>query len=159
MARSEGFEPPTLGIEIRCSIQLSYERVRGLDYQTWPDRASSGTSVAGVPATILPDIAGRALIAVIGRWAVVIGKGAGLDARPVIVEVAYLVGQLRMIAVVVPVMARIRQARRQGHCREEGGSDQKPCFGHLDSPEVPLKTRQFLAGLGPSLRETAKNCQ
>ena len=27
MARSEGFEPPTLGIEIRCSIQLSYERV------------------------------------------------------------------------------------------------------------------------------------
>jgi hypothetical protein len=28
VARSEGFEPPTLGIEIRCSIQLSYERVR-----------------------------------------------------------------------------------------------------------------------------------
>ena len=28
LARSEGFEPPTLGIEIRCSIQLSYERVK-----------------------------------------------------------------------------------------------------------------------------------
>jgi hypothetical protein len=41
MARSERFELPTLGIEIRCSIQLSYERVRGLDYQTWSDRASS----------------------------------------------------------------------------------------------------------------------
>jgi hypothetical protein len=27
LARSEGFEPPALGIEIRCSIQLSYERV------------------------------------------------------------------------------------------------------------------------------------
>ena len=27
LARSEGFEPPTLGIEIRCSIQLSYERL------------------------------------------------------------------------------------------------------------------------------------
>jgi hypothetical protein len=27
VARSEGFEPPALGIEIRCSIQLSYERV------------------------------------------------------------------------------------------------------------------------------------
>lgn len=27
MARSEGFEPPALGIEIRCSIQLSYERL------------------------------------------------------------------------------------------------------------------------------------
>ena len=29
MARSERFELPALGIEIRCSIQLSYERVRG----------------------------------------------------------------------------------------------------------------------------------
>jgi hypothetical protein len=26
LARSERFELPTLGIEIRCSIQLSYER-------------------------------------------------------------------------------------------------------------------------------------
>ena len=30
MARSERFELPTLGIEIRCSIQLSYERLRWL---------------------------------------------------------------------------------------------------------------------------------
>src|SRR4051794_11518613 len=29
VARSERFELPTLGIEIRCSIQLSYERVTG----------------------------------------------------------------------------------------------------------------------------------
>ena len=34
LARSERFELPALGIEIRCSIQLSYERVLGLDYQT-----------------------------------------------------------------------------------------------------------------------------
>ena len=43
MARSERFELPTLGIEIRCSIQLSYERVQSADYQTWPSRASSGS--------------------------------------------------------------------------------------------------------------------
>ena len=40
LARSERFELPTLGIEIRCSIQLSYERV-WVDYQTWLARASS----------------------------------------------------------------------------------------------------------------------
>ena len=36
LARSERFELPTLGIEIRCSIQLSYERLsflRGLASQ------------------------------------------------------------------------------------------------------------------------------
>jgi hypothetical protein len=27
MARSERFELPTLGFEVRCSIQLSYERM------------------------------------------------------------------------------------------------------------------------------------
>ena len=34
MARSERFELPTLGIEIRCSIQLSYERISLFDVQT-----------------------------------------------------------------------------------------------------------------------------
>jgi hypothetical protein len=50
LARSERFELPTLGFEVRCSIQLSYERVPGLDYQTWPDRASSLRPVPKGPA-------------------------------------------------------------------------------------------------------------
>ena len=32
MARLEGIEPPTPGLEGRCSIQLSYRRVRHLRY-------------------------------------------------------------------------------------------------------------------------------
>ena len=30
LARSERFELPTLGFEVRCSIQLSYERMKRL---------------------------------------------------------------------------------------------------------------------------------
>ena len=77
VARSERFELPTLGIEIRCSIQLSYERVRPADYQTWPGRASSGMSVAGVPPAVLADIGRRALAAEDGGGTVVIGEGTG----------------------------------------------------------------------------------
>jgi hypothetical protein len=33
MARSERFELPTLGFEVRCSIQLSYERLINYLYE------------------------------------------------------------------------------------------------------------------------------
>ena len=32
MARLEGFEPPAYGLEVRCSIQLSYRRTTRFPY-------------------------------------------------------------------------------------------------------------------------------
>jgi hypothetical protein len=49
LARSERFELPTLGIEIRCSIQLSYERLRG----RLPDLVGQGQQ--GGPAEKSPQ--------------------------------------------------------------------------------------------------------
>ena len=44
LARSEGFEPPALGIEIRCSIQLSYERAEASDIRVAGAVLRVGTS-------------------------------------------------------------------------------------------------------------------
>src|SRR5882757_11560410 len=113
MARSERFELPTLGIEIRCSIQLSYERVggrlsdlagEGQQPRCAPANGMRATlagrlpcaSEAGMPAAVLADIGGRALVAFVGRRAVVIGEGAGRRAWAVIVQIADVVGQAPM---------------------------------------------------------------
>ena len=48
MARPEGFEPPTLGSEDRCSVRLSYGRVHAL-------------SASGSPCPRPPATAGRRL--------------------------------------------------------------------------------------------------
>ena len=124
VARSERFELPTLGIEIRCSIQLSYERVRRVDYQTWPGRASSGMSVAGMPPAVLADIGGRALAAEDGGGAVVIGEGAGLQAGAVIVQVADRVGQAPIVQVMT-IVAGIGQTRGQGRGGQAGRRQSK----------------------------------
>src|SRR3954470_3924105 len=110
LARSERFELPTLGIEIRCSIQLSYERVRRVDYQTWPGRASSGMSVAGMPAAVLADIGRRALAAEDGGGAIVKGEGARLRSGAVIVQVADRVGQAPIVQVMT-IVAGVGQTR------------------------------------------------
>ena len=139
MARSERFELPTLGIEIRCSIQLSYERVRSADYQTWPGRASSRISEAGVPAAVLADIGCRALAAEDGGGAVIKGEGAGLRSGAVIVQVADRVGQPPIVQVMT-IVAGIGQTWGQGRGGQQGGSNQKLRFGHFDSPEVLPET-------------------
>src|SRR4051812_26493652 len=148
VARSERFELPTLGIEIRCSIQLSYERVPGPIIRLGPIVPACG-SEAGVAAAVLAEIRGRALVAAVGRRAVVIGEGAGGEARAVIVQVADLVGQ-RIGPVIAVVMARFGKARGDGHGHERGGGGEQLQSGHHVSPVSLLKTKTFWPVWAPS---------
>src|SRR5260221_1112936 len=98
------------------------------------------SSEAGVPLAVLAEIGGGALVAMIGRGAVVIGEAAGGRARPVIVEVADLVGQRR---VMVAIVARLGKGWCYGHHEQHGGEREKLHFGHLDSPKYPTERRLF----------------
>src|SRR3954466_2326914 len=127
LARSERFELPTLGFEVRCSIQLSYERLRArlseLTAQGYPQQNAAAAvrktpalksgpgSEAGMPTAVLADVGGRTLRTGIIRGTVVVGEGAGQRPRPVIVLVADFVGQ-SVIANMVLVSPRLRQTRR-----------------------------------------------
>jgi hypothetical protein len=139
VARSERFELPTLGFEVRCSIQLSYERPRGrlaeLVAPGYPETVGPGTSPqarspqpgrpdrseAGILAVVLADVACRALEAGIGRGAVIIGEAAGQNTRPVIMSEADFIRQSEIANMgVVRMVARmmvgpcLREARRYG---------------------------------------------
>jgi len=109
--------------------------VRRVDYQTWPGRASSGMSVAGMPPAVLADIGRRALAAEDGGGAVVVGEGARLQSRAVIVQVADRVGQAPIVQVMT-IVAGVGQTRGQGRGGQQGGGYPKLRFAHVDSPEV-----------------------
>src|ERR1700675_2245499 len=97
-----------------------------------------------MPLAVLAKIGGGAPVAVVGRGAVIIGKGAGQGAGAVIVEVADRVRQRPVVAVVmVPIMARFGEIWRQGRYGQQGGGNQKLGFGHRDSPEALLEITIF----------------
>src|SRR2546430_5246779 len=110
------------------------------DYQTWPDRASR--SEAGVPAAVLADIGGRALVAAVGRRAVVKGEGAGGEARAIIMQIADRIGQ-RGGPVIAVMMACFGEARGNGDGGKRCCGGKELHRGPPDSPVCPLKTKTF----------------
>src|SRR5437667_7157744 len=102
------------------------------------------TSETGMPAAVLAEIGGGALVAVIGGGAVIVGEAAGLEARTVIVHVADRIGQsvafvIAIVAIVVTMMdSGVRGMWREHNCGEHNDGGKKLHIVHLDSPKVPL---------------------
>src|ERR1700724_2325190 len=99
---------PRIRIPMLYPAELRAREAARPDLVGWPGHFSE----AGMPAAILADIGGRALVAIIGRGAVIIGEGSGRETRAAIVEVADRVGQRPVVAVVGVV--RFRERRRDG---------------------------------------------
>jgi hypothetical protein len=158
LARSEGFEPPTLGIEIRCSIQLSYERLRAsitrlvVQFQHSHSTPVGGFTSVGISghtreratplearvAAALGVVCSRTLNAEIVRRTVIIGKRTGLGARAIIVAVADRIGQPIGVAMGIGVMvvpARLGRACDHSQGRKRHGSEGKFRRDHQKSPE------------------------
>src|SRR5215831_18366035 len=89
------------------------------------------TSEAGMPAAVLADIGGGALVAVVGGGAIVKGEGGRRDARTIIMHIADQIRQpvpvVIMVAVVAMMASAVRhaQTRRQGDRKHHDGSSEK----------------------------------
>src|ERR1700752_3403323 len=110
-------------------------------------------SEARVPAAVLADIGGCALVAFHGGWAVVIGEGSGHGAGAVIVQIADRVGQ-RVGAEVAVMMSGFGQAGGDGCGREQAGGGEKLQFPHHDTPITPGETG-LLGRSGPHFTQIA----
>src|SRR5262245_47157672 len=95
-------------------------------------------------AAVLPDVGGRALVAVIGWRAVVEGNSTGNVSGNINAMIADRVGQaLPIMGAVIAGMPRVDALvgctgqRWHTQCCRHGGGDQLPLL-HLDSPESAL---------------------
>src|SRR6185436_8890227 len=108
-----------------------------------------------MPAPILAEIGGGALVAFVGRRPVIKGEGAGDRARAVVMQVADRVRERRGPVVAV-VMAGFGEGRGDSDGRKQGTSCEKLHFPHHNSPEFHAKTGPFFARSGLILRGLAQ---
>jgi len=113
--------------------------VRGVDIRLGP-AGPAAALVAGMPPAVLADIGRRALAAKDGGRSVIEGEGRGQRAWTVIVQVADRVRQAPIAQMMmVTIVAGIGQTGSEGRGGQQGGSNQKLRFGHVDSPESSRK--------------------
>src|SRR5437588_4454008 len=101
---------------------------------------------AGMPLVVLAYIGRRALVAVVGRGAVVVGEPAGLNAGSVVVEITNRVRQpiiIVPIGMVAMMMPCLRERGRDRDCRQNDGGCEKLYSDHLVSPTIPPSDGHF----------------
>src|SRR5947209_7758400 len=99
-------------------------------------------SEAGISSAVLTAVSSCALVAGIGRGAIVVSEGAGKHSGPVIVGVAYQVGQavvadMMMVAMMVMVGPRLSHAGGENQGEQDRGS--RLHVGHRNSPAEGLE--------------------
>ena len=79
LARPEGFEPPALGSEVRCSNPLSYGRARQLTTANAATKATSTTTTTSTAKALRPKPTLAAVSSRSPTFAVVLGWAMGFE--------------------------------------------------------------------------------